>query len=54
MNASRKYQSTIVFNSAIDVNSAIEQSFILGFNDSYECVGMVVNHEIKKTYNDSP
>ena len=54
MSSSGRYQSSIIFSSALDVKSAVKQAFILGSNDNVENVGMALHHVIEQAHEDSP
>ena len=54
MKATCPYQSAIVFSAALDVKSAIRESFLLGSVDTIQNIGTTLHHMIAESHNKSP
>ena len=50
MSNSGKFQSPIIFSSALDVKTAVKQAFLLGSTDTIESVGITLRHMIAESY----
>ena len=54
MGSSGKYQSSIVFNSSLDIKTAVMQAYVFGSSDAIKDVGNLMHNKIAEFHEKSP